>query len=113
LKIETLPVFVPMEVLQSDHPNPRLQTIADAAATLNQGQVSNVVPVETDKTFLLIHVDNRAKADPAGLAGFENRIRSSQDEQILAQVYVDWANWKSRQPGTHKPPELDLYGSVE
>jgi peptidyl-prolyl cis-trans isomerase D len=113
LKIETLPVFVPMDVLQSDHPNPRLQTIADAVATLNQGQVSNVVPVETDNTRLLIHVDSRTKADPAGLAGFENRIRSSQDEQILAQVYVDWANWKSRQPGTHKPPELDLYGSVE
>jgi peptidyl-prolyl cis-trans isomerase D len=113
LKVETLPVFVPMDALQSDHLNPRLQTIADAVTTLDQGQLSNVVPVETDNTCLLLHVDSRAKADPAGLAGFENRIRSSQDQQILALVYVDWANWKSRQPGTHKPPQLDLYGSVE
>ena len=110
LKAETLPAFVPSKVPPTDQ---RLQTIAEAAATLNQGQVSNVVPVETDDTFLIIHVDNRAKADPSGLAEFETQFRNYQDEQIQSLVYVDWANWKSRQPGTHKPPQLDLYGTIE
>jgi hypothetical protein len=113
LKTETLPAFVPINVLQTGQSDPRLQIIANEVTTLNQGQLSNVVPVETDNTYLIIHVDSRAKADPAGLAAFENQFRNSQDEQIQSLVYVDWANWKSKQPGTHKPPQLDLYGSVE
>lgn len=110
LPVETLPAFIPSNAPQTDQ---RLQAIADATMTLDQGRVSNVVPVETDDTFLILHVDSRAKADPAGLADFETRYRNYQDEQLRSLVYTDWANWKSRQPGTHKPPQLDLYGSIE
>jgi hypothetical protein len=47
------------------------------------------------------------------LAEFETRFRQSQDQQLRSMVYADWANWKSKQPGTHRPPDLDSYGSVE
>jgi hypothetical protein len=108
--VETLPAFVPIKAPQSD---PRLQTIAYAITSLQPGQVSDPVPVQTDNTTLVIHLDSRGQADPAGLADFENRFRQSQDQQLRALVYADWANWKSKQPGTHKPPDLDAYGSVE
>jgi peptidyl-prolyl cis-trans isomerase D len=110
LKVETLPAFVPIKAPQTDQ---RLQTIAYAVTSLKPGQVSDPVSVQSDNTILVLHLDSRAQADPAGLAEFETRFRDSQDQQLRTMVYTDWANWKSKQPGTHKPPDLDAYGSVE
>jgi peptidyl-prolyl cis-trans isomerase D len=113
LKVDSLPVFVPYTAVQTAKNDRRLQTISYAAASLDPGQVSQPIPVQSDETVLILHVDSRAKADPAGLADFEVRFRQSQDEQLREYVYIDWANWKSNQPGTHRPPDLDAYGSVE
>jgi len=115
LKVETLPTFVPYQVLTSKTPpgDPRLPTLAYAITSLKQGQVSDPVPVQGEESSLVIHLDNRAPPDPAGLADFEKRFRDSQDQRLRELVYTDWANWKSRQPGTHKPPDLEAYGSVE
>jgi len=110
LKVETLPAFVPIKAPPTDQ---RLQTIAYATTSLKPGEISKPTPVEADKTILLIHLDSRAPADAAGLADFETRFRTSQDQQLEGLVYDDWANWKSKQPGTHKPPNLEAYGSVE
>jgi peptidyl-prolyl cis-trans isomerase D len=110
LKVETLPAFVPIKAPQTDQ---RLQTIAYAIVSLKPGQVSDPVPMQADNTSLVIHLDSRAPADPAGLADFETRYRENQDQQLRSQAYIDWADWKSKQPGTHKPPDLDAYGSVE
>jgi peptidyl-prolyl cis-trans isomerase D len=113
LKVETLPPFVPFTVAQSRTSDPRLQAIAYAVASMTPGQVSEPIPVQEDSTEIVIHLDSRGPADPAGLADFESRFRQSQDEQLQSMVYEDWANWKSKQPGTHKPPELDSFGAVE
>ncbi len=110
LTVETLPSFVPIKAPPSDQ---RLQTIAYAATLLAPGQVSDPVPVQADNTLLVLHLDSRGQPDPAGLAEFETRFRESQDQQLRGLVSTDWANWKSKQPGTHKPPGLDSYGSVE
>jgi len=110
LKVETLPAFVPIKASPGDQ---RLQTIAYATTSLVSGQVSDPVPMQANNTALVLHLDSRGKADPAGLADFETRFRQSQDEQLRQIAYVDWANWKSKQPGTHIPPDLDAYGSVE
>ena len=110
LRVETLPPFVPAKTQGSDQ---RQQTIAYASTMLKTGQVSDPTPVETDNTFLVIHLDDRAKADASGLAQFETRFRQSKDEQVRNLIYADWANWKSKQPGTHPPPDLEAYGSVE
>jgi parvulin-like peptidyl-prolyl isomerase len=109
-KAETLPVFVPFKASPTDT---RLQTIARAVLDLTPGQVSDPIPDPSSNTALIIHLDNRDKADPAGLAEFEGRFRDSQDEQLRNMVYIDWVNWKSKQPGTHRPPDLDSYGGVE
>jgi parvulin-like peptidyl-prolyl isomerase len=110
LKLETIPAFVPAKTPPSDE---RLQTIAEATISLKAGDVSEPVTVQSDNTLLIIHLDSRAPADPAGLADFEKRFRGSQDQQLQTLVQQDWANWKSKQPGTHRPPDLELYGSVE
>ena len=110
LKVESLPTFIPIKASPGDQ---RLQTIAYVSTSLTPGQVSDPIPVQSDNTTLVIHLDSRAPADPAGLAAFETRFRESQDQQLRSVVYTDWANWKSKQPGTHKPPDLDSYGSVE
>ena len=110
LKVDTLPTFIPAKVQGSDA---RAQTIAYAIAPLKTGDVSQPVPVESDNATLVLHVDSRAPADPAGLADFETRFRDSQDQQLRNIVAGDWATWKSKQPGTHRPPDLDAYGSVE
>jgi peptidyl-prolyl cis-trans isomerase D len=110
LKVETLPAFVPTKAPPSDQ---RLQIIAYATTSLTPGQVSDPVPVQMDHTSLVLHLDSRAQADPAGLATFETQFRQSQDQQLRSMVYIDWADWKSKQPGTHKPPDLEAYGSVE
>jgi len=115
LKVETIPAFVPYQVLTAKGPqaDERLQTIAYSSASLKPGEVSAPVPSQTDNTSLIIHLDSRDKADPAGLADFETKFRDSQDEQLRQVFASDWTNWKSKQPGTHKPPDLDSFGSVD
>jgi len=110
LNVVTLPAFVPYKVPSTDQ---RLRAIAYATASLTPGQLSDPIPVQSDGTTILVHLDSRADADPAGLAAFETSFRQQQDEQLRQIVYVDWADWKSKQPGTHKPPDLEAYGSVE
>jgi peptidyl-prolyl cis-trans isomerase D len=110
LKVETLPAFVPIKVPPTDQ---RLQTIAYVVSTLTPGQVSNAVPVPADETTLVIHLDSRATADPSGLAEFQTRFQQSEDEQLRSMVYTDWANWKSKQAGTHRPPDLESYGALQ
>jgi peptidyl-prolyl cis-trans isomerase D len=110
LKVETLPAFVPVKAPQTD---PRLQTVAYVVVGLTPGQLSPPVPVQSDNTTLVLHLDRRDPADPAGLADFEGRYRQSQDQQLRALAYVDWANWYSKKSGTHKPPYLDDFGAVE
>lgn len=109
LKVETPPAFVPFNVPQEDM---RLATLAYASTTLTKGQVSSAVPSPAGGS-LVICLDNRAPADPAGLAAFETRYRASQDGQLRGMVYFDWANWKSKQPGTHRPPDLLDFGNAE
>jgi len=110
LKVETALDLVPMKVSQTDQ---RLQTIAYVATSMTVGQVVGPVPVQSDNTTLVLHLDNRAQADPAGLADFEARFRQGQDQQLRQAVIGDWVNWQDKQPGTHKPPDLDAYSSVE
>ena len=113
LKAETLLSFAPFATLKASTSDQRLQTIAYATTSLTPGQVSDPVPMQADNTILILHLDSRGQADPAGLAEFETRFRESQDQQLRAIIYTDWANWKSKQPGTHKPPGLDSFGGVE
>jgi peptidyl-prolyl cis-trans isomerase D len=113
LKVETLPSLIPFTVFKATTPDPKLQTVAYATISLSVGQVSDPIPMQSDSSTIVVHLDSRAPADPAGLADFETRFRQSQDQQLRNQAYVDWTNWKSKQPGTHKPPELEAYGSVE
>lgn len=113
LKVETVPVFAPKLVLQDQQSDPRLRTIAYVASSLEPGQVSEPVPLQSDNSAFILHLDNRAKADPAGLADFDALYRTSQDADLRNQVYNDWVNWRSKQPGTHKPPDLDSYGSLD
>lgn len=110
LRVDSLPSFIPAKAEPTDQ---RLQTIAYVVLTLDAGQVSQPVPVQSDETVLLIHVDSRGQADPVGLADFEKRYRASKDDQLRGMVYTDWADWQSKRPGTHKPPNLDQYGGVD
>jgi peptidyl-prolyl cis-trans isomerase D len=110
LSVQTLPAFIPANTPESDQ---RLQTIAYMALQLSVGGVSQAVPIETDNSTVIVHLDSRAPADPAGLSDFETRYRSRQDEGVRNSVYLDWADWMSKRPGTHKPPDLDQYGGVD
>ena len=109
LKPESTQPFVPFKVAESDA---KMQRIAYTATTLKPGQVSDPVPMGDD-TYVVIHLDKRDTPDPAGLADFEKQFSESQEHQVRSMVYADWATWKSKQPGTHKPPELEAYGTVE
>jgi peptidyl-prolyl cis-trans isomerase D len=110
LDAQTLPAFVPSKVAQSD---PHLQTIAYATTELSVGAVSQPIPIENDNTTVVVHLDNRSPADPAGLSRFEAAFRQNEDERLRNLVSDDWANWMAKQPGTHKPPDLEQYGSVD
>jgi parvulin-like peptidyl-prolyl isomerase len=109
LKFDTLPAFVPMKASPTDT---KLQVAAYVATTLTPGQVSAPAPVQGTDTLLVVNLDNRAKADPTGLADFAKRFGEEQNKQLRLQVYIDWANWAGARSGTHKPPDLDAYGSV-
>jgi hypothetical protein len=109
LKVETLPPFVPMKIAQDDI---RLATIAFSTVKLKKGEIAEPFDAP-DGGELIAYLDNRAPADPAGLAAFEGRQRAAQDEQVRNMVYVDWVNWRSQQPGTHRPAQLAEFGGAE
>ncbi len=110
LKVETIPAFVPTKTPPTDQ---RLQTIAYAVTGLEVGGVSKPVPVESDNSSLVLHLDSRTKPDPAGQSDFDTRFRNSQDERLRQLVYEDWINWQDKQRGTHQPPSLEAYGSID
>jgi peptidyl-prolyl cis-trans isomerase D len=106
LKVETLIPLIPAKVGDKD---PRLETIAYVAGNLEAGQISPPIPLENNTT-IIVHVDSRSKADPAGLDAFEASFHDTRDGELRLQVYLDWADWMDKKPGTHKPPDLDQYG---
>jgi SurA N-terminal domain/PPIC-type PPIASE domain len=110
LKVETVPTFVPFDAARND---PKLQSLAIASASMKPGAVSEPTPNQADDSSVVIHLDSRAKPDPAGLADFETRVRDHDDQQLRNLAFADWTMWKSKQPGTHKPAQLDAYGGVE
>jgi peptidyl-prolyl cis-trans isomerase D len=110
LTATTTSSFVPIKASQTD---PKLQTLAYASVSLKAGDVSGPVPVQADNTFIVAHLDTRAPADQMGLADFEKRFRDQGDQQARNLAYTDWIEWKSKQTGTHKPPDLEAFGSVE
>jgi peptidyl-prolyl cis-trans isomerase D len=109
LPVTTLPPFIPMKVGQSD---PKLQVVGYATLQLAPGEVSKPVPTEGGG-YLIAHVDSRGTPDPAGLGDFEKTARERQDNQLRDAVAEDWANWKSKQSGTHPPADLESYGTIE
>jgi peptidyl-prolyl cis-trans isomerase D len=110
LTVQTLPGMVPRKVSMNDE---RLATLAYFSAMLPVGAVSDPVPLRTDDSVVILHVDSRGTADPAGLADFTKRSRDSQDDTLRGAAFIDWVNWQSKQPGTHRPPNLEAYGAVE
>jgi len=112
LKVETLPTFVPMKAFESAT-DARLRVIADVVTTLKPGEVSMPFPTQNDESLLIIHLNGRTKADQAGYTTFATRYGQQQDQRLRGMVFVDWANWMSKRPGTHRPPELEAYGGVE
>jgi peptidyl-prolyl cis-trans isomerase D len=109
LKVITTPAFVPSALRDAD---PTLQSLAYHAFALTVNQVSSPVQLTEGGQYAVAHLDSRAQPDPAGLSDLE-RVRDQEDQQFRQVVITDWIAWKSKQPGTHKPPDLDAYGTVE
>jgi len=109
LKVETPSPFVPMDAPEKDQ---RLRAIAYVSTTLPVGGVSDPIP-GGDNNAIIFHLDSQAKADPANLNKFETNYRQQQEERLRTYVYIDWTNWQTKRPGTHKPPDLDQYVSME
>jgi hypothetical protein len=109
LNVTSVPAFVP----ESVGDDPKLGIFAHQAVELKDNDVSEPFALSDNGDYAVLHVDTRAAADPAGLAAFDKEFREQRDEQLREIADLDWVNWKSRQPGTHKPPQLDAYGSVE
>ena len=109
VQVITVPTFVPDSVKQ----DPKLQMLAYQSVQLKNNEVSAPFALSEDGPFAIVHVDNRAAADPAGLAAFDKEFRARQDSQLRGIVEADWVNWKSRQPGTRRPAQLEAYGTVE
>jgi peptidyl-prolyl cis-trans isomerase D len=110
LTVQTVPTFVPHNAPQNDQ---RMEAIAYFSAQLAVGDVSVPVPIETDNSVVVLHVDSRAPADPAGLATFEKSFQDSQNDQLREAALQDWVTWMDRQPGTRQPAHLEAYGAVE
>jgi peptidyl-prolyl cis-trans isomerase D len=102
--------LVPAKAPQGDE---RQQAIAYTAANLTPGQVSDPVPLPSDETVLVIKLDARAPADPADLPDFEKNFRSEMENQTRRLVEQDWADWLEHRPNTHRPPNLESYGSAD
>jgi len=109
LKVETLPSFIPMEAPEKDQ---RLQAIAYISTSLPVGGVSDPLP-GGDNSAIIFHLDSQAKADPANMKKFEDRYRERTEQKLRTYVLIDWTNWLSKRPGTHRPPDLDQYASVD
>jgi peptidyl-prolyl cis-trans isomerase D len=110
LTVETLPAFVPRKASMNDI---KLATLGYYSTRVPVGGVSQPIPLQSDSSVLVLHVDSRAPADPAGLAAFESEFRERQDQELRGAAFLDWANWESKQPRTHKPPNLEAYGAVD
>ncbi len=110
LKVETVPAFVPRKVPATDA---KLRVAAYVATTLSPGQVSDAAPIQGTDSMVIVHLDSRAKADPAGLSDFAKQFGEMQNQQLQTWTYLDWANWESNLRGTRRPPNLDSYGGVE
>jgi len=110
LTVVTVPAFVPRKASMNDM---KQATLGYYSTLVPVGGVSTPIPLQTENSVLVLHVDSRAPADPAGLAAFESEFREKQDQELREAAFLDWANWQSKQPGTHKPPNLEAYGAVE
>ncbi len=110
LTVETLPAFVPRKASPSDM---KEAALGYYSAKLPVGGVSQPIPLEGENAVVILHVDSRAPADPAGFADFATRYDQARDQELRGEAFVDWINWQSKQPGTHRPPNLDVYGGVE
>jgi peptidyl-prolyl cis-trans isomerase D len=110
LTIQTQSNIVPRNVGMNDE---RMATLAYFSAMLPVGSVSAPVPVASDSSVVILHVDSRGAADPAGQAAFAKEFRERRDDDLRSAAFVDWVNWQSKQPGTHRPPNLEAYGAVE
>jgi peptidyl-prolyl cis-trans isomerase D len=109
LVVQKLPSFTPDKIGENDM---RLGEIAYFSKLLAPGEVSSPIPIQSDNTVIILHLDSRGTADPAGLAAFEKNFHDEQDGHLRSAALGDWVQWKSRQPGTHQPPRLDAYGAV-
>ena len=110
LTVQTLPPFVPRTAPTTDI---KQETLGYYSAQLPVGGISQPIPLEADDSVVILHVDSRAPANPAGYAAFEAQYGRARDQELRNRAFVDWINWQSKQPGTHRPPNLDIYGGVE
>jgi peptidyl-prolyl cis-trans isomerase D len=110
LDVQSVPAFVPAKVTQAD---PKLQTLAYVSVGMKPGDISQPVPMESDGTTVLVHLDSRDPASAADEAQFEGPFRQSNDERLRELAFSAWVSWENHQPDTHPPPNLDEYGTVE
>ena len=109
LTVQTLPAFVPRTVSMKDM---KQATLGFYSARLPVGAVSPPIPLESENSVLVLHVDGRNTADVAGFADFEKSFRQSQDQELREKASFDWITWLGKQPGNHRPPNLEAYGGV-
>jgi peptidyl-prolyl cis-trans isomerase D len=110
LAVQTMPPFVPRNASMSDI---KQATLGYYSAKLPVGGLSEPIPLQDDDSVVILHVDSRAAADPAGFNAFETQYGQARDQELRGRAFVDWINWQSKQPGTHRPPNLEIYGGVE
>ena len=113
LPVQTVSGIVPFKLLQDQQADALKRILAEASIRLTAGEVSEPLPLESAGNIIVAHLDSRVPGDHAELANFETRYGQFQDQQIRNMAELDWVNWKSKQPGTHPPPNLAAYGSIE
>ena len=74
LTVQTLPAFVPRKASMKDM---KQATLGYYSARLPVGAVSSPIPLESENSVLVLHVDSRAPADAAGFAAFEAQYGQS------------------------------------
>lgn len=109
LTVQTMPAFVPRTVTEKDV---KQATLGYYSARLAVGAVSSPIPLPSENSVFVLHVDGRATADSAGFAEFDKSYRGSQDQELREMASNDWAAWLGKQPGNRKPPNLEAYGGV-